>query len=84
MFAIRKGMYSAVKGIYENGMLTLLEPAPVEIRAEVLVIFLTEIKASVSAVRQPGGLLRLSKLRGRTLVIPDDFDDPIDNLKGYI
>ena len=77
-------MYSAIKGFYENGMLTLLEQPPVLKKSEVLVIFLTETKPAPSVVRQPGGLLRLSKLKGKTLAIPDDFNDPIDNLKGYI
>ena len=30
-------MYTAIKGIYENGKLTLLEPAPDVEKAEVLV-----------------------------------------------
>ena len=77
-------MYSAVKGIYENGTLRLLEPAPDVNKSEVLVMFLTEFKAGLKAVRQPGGLLRLSKLKGETLAIPDDFNDPIDDLKDYM
>ncbi|MCD0487158.1 hypothetical protein LPB86_02895 [Pedobacter sp. MC2016-14] len=77
-------MYSAVKGIYENGTLRLLEPAPDVNKSEVLVMFLTETKTALRSVRQPGGLLRLNKLKGKTLDIPDDFNDPIDDLKDYM
>ena len=73
-------MYSAVKGIYENGKLRLLEPAPDVNKSEVLVMFLTEAKSSLNEIRKPGGLLRLLKLEGKKLSIPDDFNDPIDDL----
>ena len=73
-------MYSAVKGIYENGTLRLLEPAPDVNKSEVLVMFLTEAKSSLNEIRKPGGLLRLLKLEGKKLSIPDDFNDSIDDL----
>ncbi|MHA4894165.1 hypothetical protein ACXZ1K_05380 [Pedobacter sp. PWIIR3] len=77
-------MYTALKGVYENGVLTLLEPAPAVKRSEVLVTFLSEAKVTTEAFRQPGGLLRLGKLKGKKLSIPDDFNDPIDDLKDYM
>ena len=38
-------MYISIRGIYENGVVTLLEPAPTEERTEVIITFLSEIKA---------------------------------------
>ena len=55
-------MYTAVKGIYENGKLTLLEPAPTLNRQEVLVTFLNETFSTTTKQRRsPGGLLRLDQ-----------------------
>ncbi|RZM21528.1 MAG: hypothetical protein EOO88_32835, partial [Pedobacter sp.] len=77
-------MYTALKGIYENGVLKLLEPAPNVSRSEVLVTFLSEPKFKSETDRQPGGLLRLRKLKGKKLSIPDDFNEPIDDFKDYM
>ena len=45
-------MYTAIKGIYENGTLTLLEPAPDVDKAEVVITFLAEINSkNVEAVK---------------------------------
>ena len=73
-------MYSVVRGIYENGVLTLLEPAPNEGRAEVLVTFMADKEPKVTKKRIPGGLLRLAHLEGKTMSIPDDFNESVDHL----
>lgn len=75
-------MYTAIKGIYENGVLRLLEPAPNIKKADVVVTFLEEEKATTKKARKPGGLLRLQKNSGKRFDIPKDFNDPIDDLKG--
>ena len=62
-------MYTAVKGIYENGVLTLLEPAPNQEKSEVIVTFITSEKPKVIKKRVPGGLKHLGGS------IPDDFND---------
>ncbi|MFC6099634.1 antitoxin family protein [Olivibacter domesticus] len=77
-------MYTAIKGIYENGVLRLLEPAPNIKRAEVVITFLNEEKATAKKARRPGGLLRLQKNKGKHFDIPSDFNDPIDDLKDYM
>lgn len=69
-------MYTAIKGIYENGKLTLLEPAPDVEKADVLVTFLKETKTSIPKKRRI-----LGGLRGK---IPDDFNEPLDDLKDYM
>lgn len=76
-------MYTALKGVYENGVLRLLEPAPDVNRSEVLVTFLNDSNSETKVDRQPGGLLRLNALKGKDLSIPDDFNNPIDDLKDY-
>ncbi|WP_373512511.1 hypothetical protein [Persicitalea sp.] len=78
-------MYTAIKGIYENGVLTFLEPVPDVYKSEVLVTFLSEKQPSSSPQdRVPGGLLRLDHLKGKTLSLPDDFNDPLDDLEDYM
>lgn len=77
-------MYTAVKGIYENGVLTFLEPAPNFGKSEVLVMFLNEEKVKPLKKRTPGGLLRLAQLKGKKIVIPNDFNEPLDELNDYM
>ncbi|MCP9763769.1 antitoxin AF2212-like protein [Lacihabitans soyangensis] len=77
-------MYQAVKGIYENGVLTLLEPAPIQEKSEVIVTFISTEKAKVLKQRVPGGLLRLRNLKQGEVSIPDDFNEPLDDLKEYM
>jgi len=36
------------------------------------------------SVRQMGSLKRLGELQGKTFNIPDDFNDPLDDLKDYM
>lgn len=77
-------MYTAIKGIYENGVLTLLEPAPNRDKMEVLVTFLDDKNTKVVQKRTPGGLLRLSHLKEKKMSIPEDFNESLDELKDYM
>ncbi|MFY7908723.1 MAG: hypothetical protein ACOVO2_04170 [Emticicia sp.] len=78
-------MYTSIKGIYENGVLTFSEPAPDIEKSEGLVTFLNEEKKTKPLQKRvPGGLLRLAHLEGKTMSIPDDFNDPLDDLKDYM
>jgi hypothetical protein len=77
-------MYTAIRGIYENGALTLLEPAPSTEKSEVLVTFLQEKILTPTQKRNPGGLLRLGHLKDKQMSIPSDFNDPLDDLKDYM
>ena len=67
-------MYTVLKGIYENGKLTLLEPAPNVEKAEVLVTFLEEIKNVVPKKRRV-----LGGLKGLGRQILDDSNEPLDD-----
>jgi predicted DNA-binding antitoxin AbrB/MazE fold protein len=77
-------MYQAVKGIYENGVLTLLEPAPIQEKSEVIVTFISTEKVKVLKPRVPGGLLRLRNLKHGEITIPSDFNMALDDLKDYM
>jgi predicted DNA-binding antitoxin AbrB/MazE fold protein len=77
-------MYTAIKGIYENGVLTFLEPVPNFEKSEVLIMFLNEEKPNKIQKRVPGSLKRLGELEGKHYSIPDDFNEPLDDLKEYI
>ena len=76
-FCIKQaGMYTAIKGIYENGVLRLLEPVRGIKKANVVITFLDDDKVSAQKARKPGGLLRLQKYKGKRFDIPADFNDP--------
>lgn len=70
-------MFAAIKGS-QTGQIFLEEEAPVESKTEVIITFLTEgIKSTAIQKRVPGGL------KGK-VAIPDDFNDPLDDLKDYM
>jgi hypothetical protein len=70
-------MLTAIKGYYENGQIILREEPPVSEKTEVIITFLTEENVEKKTRRQPGGL------KGR-VTLPDDFDDPVDDLRDYM
>lgn len=69
-------MLSTVKGIFEDGKITLSEKPPVHGRADVIVTFLEE-KPQTIKKRQAG------VLSGKA-TMADDFDEPLDDLKEYM
>ena len=71
-------MLTAIKGFYEQGKIYLQEEAPVTIKTEVIVTFLSEESSTdTPKKRMPGGL------KGR-VTIPDDFNEPLEDLKDYM
>lgn len=70
-------MLTTIKGYYEKGKITLKEAPPVESKTEVMVTFLTEESSKQFAKRKLGGLEGLVNL-------PDDFNEPLDDLKDYM
>lgn len=71
-------MFTAIKGYYEQGQIFLQEDSPVTSKTEVIITFLThDINNTANKKRVPGGL------KGR-VSIPDDFNDPLDDLKDYM
>ena len=72
-------MYTTIKGIYENGTLTLLEPVPGIEKSEVMVTFLDNEK---SITTQKKGM-KLGSLEGK-FSLPDDFNEPLEDLSEYM
>ena len=71
-------MLSTIKGYYDEGQIYLREEPPVSVRTEVIITFLAEEGKSESAKkRMPGGL------KGK-VTIPDDFNEPLPDLKEYM
>ena len=69
-------MPKSVKGIYENGVVILLEkPRNIE-KSEVIVTFVEETPPKIKR-RKPGGL------KGK-VGLPDDFNEPLDDLREYM
>lgn len=74
-------MYTAIKGIYENGKIRFMEEPPVKTKAEVVITFLTGQDEAANEVTNKKVLLGL--LEGK-IKLPEDFNDPIDDLKEYM
>lgn len=70
-------MLAAIKGYYEKGKIILTEEAPVKSKTEVIVTFLTEGGTSTGGKRIPGGL------KGK-VSLPEDFNEPLNDLKDYM
>ncbi|MFI5160718.1 MAG: DUF2281 domain-containing protein [Sphingobacteriales bacterium] len=68
-------MLTAIKGYYEEGKIILKEEAPVTSKTDVIVTFLSG-DDSATGKRIPGGL------KGK-VSLPDDFNEPLDDLKDY-
>ncbi|SJM89488.1 conserved hypothetical protein [Crenothrix polyspora] len=84
-------MYTAIKAIYENGQIIFQEQPPTTKKTNVIVMFIKDEPENVenqhkgtSPERQPGSLLRLGAAQNKTYNIPDDFNDPLDDLKEYM
>ncbi len=70
-------MQTTIKGIYDNGQIVLEEMPPTKNKSKVVVTFLEEIEPS-SLQKRPFG-----SLKGK-IGIPDDLNEPLDDLKDYM
>jgi len=70
-------MLTTIKGYYDHGQIILEEPSPVKTKTEVMVTFLTEKTPAGAFKRTLGGL------EGK-VNLPDDFNEPLDDLKDYM
>lgn len=71
-------MFATIKGHYEQGKIFLDEDAPVNSKTDVIITFLTNNTANVSNKKRMSG-----GLKGK-VSIPDDFNEPLDDLKDYM
>ncbi|TAE70982.1 MAG: hypothetical protein EAZ85_11090 [Bacteroidetes bacterium] len=84
-------MYTAIKGIFKDGKVILQETPPTTELTEVVVMFMkttqtqdTKQGVRLESKRQAGSLQKLGQLEGKTYSIPDDFNEPLDDLKDYM
>jgi hypothetical protein len=70
-------MLTTIRGIYQNGQITLEEKPPTAENAEVLVTF-TKIKKTEKKDRVFGSG------KGLVLFMSSDFNEPLDDLKEYM
>jgi hypothetical protein len=70
-------MLAAIKGYYEKGRIVLNEDAPVQSKTDVIITFLTDGDEKKVAKRIPGAL------KGK-VSLPDDFNEPLNDLKDYM
>jgi hypothetical protein len=71
-------MLTTIKGYYDHGQIILEETPPVKSKTEVMVTFLTNENNSAKPVRR-----KLGGLEG-LVPLPDDFNEPLDDLKDYM
>lgn len=73
-------MLTTVKGIYENGQVFLEEMPPTKAKMDIIITFLGEVKERRKNKKQG---VRLGSWEGK-YTIPDNFNEPLDDLKEYI
>jgi Protein of unknown function (DUF2281) len=73
-------MLTTIKGVYDQGEITLTEPAPVKTKTDVMVTFLSSEEKATSNGKQR---ITLGLLAGK-IRLADDFNEPLDDLKDYM
>ena len=71
-------MLTTIEATYENGQIVWEEQPPVRAKTKVLVTFMDENK-----LQSTDNVVRFGSLKGK-ITIPDDFNDPLDDLKDYM
>ena len=74
-------MYNAIKAIYENGQITFSEKPPVTEKTNVIVMF---IKDELQPIEQPRQGVIIGSLAGKGYSIPDNFNEPLNDLSEYM
>jgi hypothetical protein len=74
-------MYAAIKAIYENGQIILQETPPTTEKTNVIVMFIKEEPAKM----QPSAKgVKIGSLAGKGYSIPDNFNEPLEDLNEYM
>ncbi len=76
-------MYTAIKGTLINGQVIFEEPPPTTQIMSVVVILMEE-QPKPTPSREPGSLSKLGASQGKTYKLPDNFNDPLEDLKEYM
>ncbi len=73
-------MLTTIKGVYDHGIITLTEDPLVKSKANVIVTFLT----SEEEIAHKGKQKIILGLLDGMIKLPDDFNEPLDDLKDYL
>ena len=73
-------MLTTITGMYDQGKITFLEEPPVKSKAKVMITFLTDEKTETTPMAEKR---ILGSLAGK-IKVPDDFDEPLEDLKDYM
>ena len=78
-------MLTAVKGYYEKGNIVLKETAPVTEKTDVIVTFLNEpaFESPQTENSRKKNEIVFGSLKGK-IHLPEDFDEPLEDLKDYM
>jgi Protein of unknown function (DUF2281) len=71
-------MLNTIKGVYDKGKITLAEEPPVKTKADVIVTFLNGENGEIKEKKR-----KLGGLEGKVM-LPDDFNEPLDDLIDYM
>ena len=71
-------MHTSINGVFENGQFILLETPPTIKKSKVIITFINESELVLKSSKK-----RLGGLEGQ-IAIPDDFNEPLDDLKEYM
>jgi Protein of unknown function (DUF2281) len=71
-------MLTTIEGVYENGRVVFNEIPPFKKKAKVFITFLEDSEATTKLKKRPFGTLK------GTITVPDDFNEPLDDLKDYM
>lgn len=74
-------MYTAINGIYENGQFVLTETPPTSKKTKVVIMFMEEVETLPKSKKKG---VKLGSLAGKGYNIPDDFNEPLADLKDYM
>lgn len=75
-------MYTAIiNGIYENGKFLLNETPPITKKHKVVAMLVEEENVFTSSKKK--GVI-LGSLAGKRYSIPDEFNEPLENLREYL
>ncbi len=73
-------MLTTIEATYDNGVVLFSEKPPVDKKVKVLVTFLEEIEPTAFSGKTPR---KAGSLKG-LIHVPEDFNEPLDDLKDYM
>ena len=73
-------MLTTIKGVYDHGKITLTEDPPVKTKADVMVTFL----AAEEGITKKGKQKIILGMLEDKIDTPDDFNEPLEDLKDYM